>query len=155
TSAAKTYAYSVGLPFRVDHFMKIFGQFLIASTLCLLSLGSSAQGADHIKDGLELFSDKAKAAANQQIAQVHTNHGWTIAIETRDATTIADLPKQAGEQDKFLTGWTTKEYTDNRLEGVYLVVFKNPNKFRLHIDTDQQKKMGVTQADKDAWLDEL
>lgn len=125
---------------------------LIASVLCLFGLGSTSQAAEHVQDNLGLFSEQAVTAANQQIAQLYKKHGWMIAVETRDASeSIPNLPPIASKQDEFLTSWTTKNYVENRLSGIYLVIFKNPNKFRFHIDTDQQRKMGVTQADINSW----
>jgi uncharacterized protein len=50
-----------------------------------------------------------------------------------------------------LTSWTTKNYVENKLNGIYLVIFQNPKKFRIHIDTDQKQRMGVTQADINGW----
>lgn len=94
-------------------------------------------------------------AANQQIEQVYKKHGWMIAVETRDAAGIPDLPNEASKQDEFLTSWTTKNYVDHNLKGIYLVIFKNPNKYRIHIDTDQKQKMGVTPADINAWTNLL
>jgi hypothetical protein len=131
--------------------MRLLTHFLIASTLCLFGLGT-AQAGDHIKDGLGLFSEQAKTAANRQIDQVHQKHGWTIAVETRDAAeTIPTLPTDKSKQNEFLTSWTTKHYEANNLKGVYIAVFKNPSKFRIHIDTDQKQKMGVTQSDISSW----
>lgn len=135
--------------------MRLFCHFLIATTLCLVGFSSLSLAADHINDNLGLFSDKTKEMVNQQIAQVYKNRGWMIAVETRDAADIANLPADKSEQDRFLTQWTTKNYIDNRLEGMYLVIFKNPSKFRFHVDTDQQKKMGVTQADINTWSNQL
>jgi hypothetical protein len=127
-------------------------RLLLIAALCLLGLGSSGQAAEHVQDNLGLFSQQAVTAANQQIAQLYKKHGWMIAVETRDASeSIPNLPQAASKQDEFLTSWTTKNYVENKLEGIYLVIFKNPNKFRFHIDTNQQRKMGVTQADINSW----
>ena len=132
--------------------MRLLCHFLIASTLCLFGLGSTGQSAEHIKDNLGLFSEQAINAANQQIAQLYKKQGWMIAIETRDAAeSIPSFPQDKSKQDGFLTSWTTKNYVENKLQGIYLVIFKNPSKYRFHIDTDQQKKMGITQADINSW----
>jgi hypothetical protein len=135
--------------------MKLFGQLFTALSLSLFALGSSAPAGEHIKDNLGLFSDKAMQMANQQIAQVYKNHHWMIAVETRDASQIAGLPADKADLDQFLTRWTTKNYEENRLEGIYLVIFKNPAKFRFHVDTQQQAKMGVTKADINSWSNML
>lgn len=131
--------------------MKLFGQLLIVSLLCLLGTSSSF-GADHIKDNLKLFSDNAKQMANQQIDQLYKNHGWMIAVETRDAAaTIPDLPEAKSEQADFLKSWAKKQYDDNGIKGIYLVIFKNPTKFNFYSEPKLEQRMGVTQADKRSW----
>ncbi len=131
--------------------MKLYSQFLFASMLCLLSFGSTAQAADHIKDNLGLFSDKAKAAANQKIDEVWKQHNWMIAIETRKMPPLPDSIDADNKNavNQFLTKFAKQEFEKNDFQGVYMLIV--PGKYRIEVSQELLKQKILTPLSRVTW----
>jgi hypothetical protein len=86
--------------------------------------------APSVKDGAGLFSPAAVARADEQIAQIRETYGCDLVIET-----VGALPKTdrrwfrflyAREVNRFLADWARDRARDEEVDGIYVVVCKEP-----------------------------
>jgi uncharacterized membrane protein YgcG len=93
--------------------------------------------APEVRDGAHLFSNDAMRQANEQIRDIMRKHGRDLLIET-----FASAPPTPGadklramsveERNKFFERWATERAGNAMVNGVYVLVCKDPQ----HVTVD-------------------
>ena len=127
--------------------MKQFSSCLLASlALCLLawqplSGQTGTEDKSHgVKDDASLFSKEAKEKADAQIARIKRQFKRDLVIETVPSIT---LPDGVGV-DEAVNDWVTKRLEKLHIDGVYIVIIVDPQKYRDRVNTDTSRVLFTT-----------
>jgi uncharacterized membrane protein YgcG len=127
---------------------------LIATVLVagLAARAPLAALAAEVKDDGGFFTADAVRKANDEIQEIKRQHKKDLVIETFKAVPAAklkqfeDTPKSG--QDKFFAEWAQERYRTAGVDGVYLLICRNPSKLRVAIGEPILKK-AFTATDRD------
>ena len=115
----------------------------LAVVLCGLSLPAATWGLDEkprqVKDEAKLFSATAIDEANAIIAKVRDKHRKDLMIETMEKGPVA---KEAGK-------WAANRAVDQRVDGIYVVITKEPRHFEVVVSKKTQESGFFLAADRD------
>ena len=115
----------------------------LAVVLCGLSLPPATCGQDEkprqVKDEAKLFSATAIDEANAIIAKVRDKHRKDLMIETMEKGPVA---KEAGK-------WAANRAVDQRVDGIYVVITKEPRHFEVVVSKKTQESGFFLAADRD------
>ena len=118
-------------------------KFGLAVVLCGLSLPAATWGLDEkprqVKDEAKLFSATAIDEANAIIAKVRDKHRKDLMIETMEKGPVA---KEAGK-------WAANRAVDQRVDGIYVVITKEPRHFEVVVSKKTQESGFFLAADRD------
>jgi hypothetical protein len=115
----------------------------LAVVLCGLSLRAATLGQDEkprqVKDEAKLFSATAIDEANAIIAKVRDKHRKDLVIETMEKGPVA---KEAGK-------WAANRAVDQRVDGIYVVISREPRHFEVVVSKKTQESGFFLAADRD------
>jgi uncharacterized membrane protein YgcG len=101
-----------------------------------------------VKDGAKLFSKEAVEKANKKIEEVKRDYKKDLLIETAAA---APADKKS---DEGFTRWAAERYREEDVRGVYVLICKDPPKFRIRVGERTSAK-GFPRADRGRLEDKL
>jgi hypothetical protein len=113
---------------------------LLAALMGLLLLQSATaqkQKVRPVSDELKLFSEKAIDEANAIIARIKETHHKDLVIET----------KEKGVPAKEAEKWANERYDTLGLDGVYIIITKEPRHFEVVAGIKTREKGYFTQDD--------
>ena len=94
----------------------------------------------HVHDEAKLFSKDAIEQVDKTIAKIKKLHGKDLYIDT----------VEHGEKDKDArTKWAKKRFNDFAVDGIYIVVSKEPSFYRWFVGDNTREKGYFTKADID------
>lgn len=113
-------------------FAGLFGGVLLTS--------SALAGSNGVVDNAGFFSKQTVASADEKIASIKKQFGQDVLIETF-ATVPADMKANYERLDKagrerFVESWFTERARANRVNGVYVLICKNPSMLRIRAGRD-------------------
>jgi tetratricopeptide (TPR) repeat protein len=112
-------------------------------------LERAASGARDIKDEAKFFSPEAVQKANEEIRAIATKYKRQLVIETIPALPDDESAKvkamTAAEREKFFHEWTLKRAEKDKINGVYLLVCRNPTHLQVVV-TPQARTVFNTEA---------
>lgn len=126
--------------------------FLAVAALSLAGPSTVRAGTAGIHDNAAFFSDRAKADAAFNIAELQTKQRKDVCLETFKEIP-ADVLKGANVQDKdavakALNVWATQRAKEQSVNGVYILLVKEPARLQVLVGNDTQKQ-AFTLADRD------
>jgi len=92
-----------------------------------------------IRDEANLFSKEAIERAQSLIAEIGQRHRKELRIDTLDK----------GPEAKEMKAWAAQRFRDLRVDGVYIVITKDPRKFEVVFGNKTREQGVFTQADCD------
>jgi uncharacterized membrane protein YgcG len=103
-----------------------------------------------VLDQARMFSAEAIKKANEQIAELYRATKVELVIETFPEVPADHKAKLAalGEK-KFFQSWAEERAKERRVEGVYILLCRNPGKLQYHVDARMASK-GFTPAKGEA-----
>ena len=127
---------------------------ILSSCFLALSLAvgfqpSAAHAENGVRDGGSFFSSSAKDQAGRVIADIHNRMKKDVLVET-----FADLPADVQQgvnlQDKAAAGqmmdqWARKLAGQHHVNGVYILLVRNPAKLQVEVGNETAKKAFTTQ----------
>src|SRR5437870_2134983 len=117
---------------------------LILAGLLIAAPPVSAQGKKDpprtVQDGAGLFSKEAIRAANEEIAVIKNQYHKDVLIETVEKGI-------KGDNDAW-SKWAQERATEFRVEGVYMVISKEPKHIHVEVGEQTIKKGTLRVADR-------
>ena len=125
---------------------------LVATAATLAAPSTVRAGTAGIHDNAGFFSDRAKADANFNITELQTKQRKDVCVETFKEIPAEQL-KGANIQDKAALGkvlglWATQRAKEQAVNGVYILLVKEPARLQVLVGNDTQKQ-AFTLADRD------
>ncbi len=96
-----------------------------------------------VQDDAGLFSASAKERANQTIAQIKSQFKKDLLVET-----LPSLPAEI-KGDKALAEWAEGRWKNHNVNGIYVVITKQPSKLQVVVGNETRKLGYFTTADRD------
>jgi len=131
--------------------LRHLGLFALAFALGWLVVVHQAQAVypPPVKDGGKFFDAKALEKANAKIKDIYKKYKKDVVIETIDALSV-DEQKKAKEEGnkKFFPKYALKRIDDLGVNGVYIVISKEPRWAQFEMDP-QTRKTVFSNADRD------
>jgi len=102
-----------------------------------------------VKDDAKLFSPETLEKANKKIRALYGESRKDVVIETY-LTIPADLEKKYKElgKAKFFAEWAAQRVNDLGVNGVYILICKDPAHLQIAVD-EQTRKKAFSLADRD------
>jgi hypothetical protein len=118
----------------------LFGPALLAAWLVLAG-PARAVYPPPVKDEAKLFSAEALEKANKKVREVYQTYRKDLVIETYPAVP-ADLEKKFKEKKKaeFFEEWAQARAKELGVNGVYVLICKNPTYLQIEMDPETRKK---------------
>ena len=131
--------------------------FLCIATLVFAAASSRATPV-YLQDNGAFFSDRAKAEAARNIAELESSVRKDLAVETFQELP-ADLKRGASPDDKaamnrVLEQWAVQQARAKGINGVYILLVRVPSHLQVVVGNDTQKK-AFTLRDRDALVSEM
>jgi uncharacterized membrane protein YgcG len=133
---------------------------LVGLPLCLVLLVASPALAvvPEVQDGAAFFKPETIAKANDLLAEIGKKHHKDLLIETY-ATVPADKVESVKAMDKearakFFQEWGNSRASRRRVDGVYILISKQPGHIQVEVGAETQKK-AFTTKDRDHLRDIL
>jgi hypothetical protein len=128
---------------------------LLSAAICLLSAAICHAGDSAVVDSGEFFSEKAESDAARVIAETARTLHRDIAVETFHEIP-ANLKARLNSQDKagrdqFFEDWALKQAKRKGVNGVFLLLVREPTHFHAVMGSETQKH-AFTPEDCDALL---
>jgi hypothetical protein len=97
-----------------------------------------------VKDGAGFFTPGALTKANQELAQIQKKYRKDLLIETF-ATVPADKADAVKKMDKqarnrFFETWAVERARGERVEGIYVLITKQPGHVQVEVGKNEQKR---------------
>src|SRR5437016_8860069 len=107
---------------------------MFALISCLLLAGKAAALEPQVRDDAGFFSPQTVEQANAIIKQIKDDHGKDVMIETF-AAIPADLQAQydPDRKDQFFENWLTSRAKELGVNGVYVLICKDPSRAQLGV----------------------
>lgn len=114
----------------------------------LAPLGAQQNAGPHrVQDDAGLFSQAAEDKANAQIAHIKKTYGKDVVVET-----IPRLDFPAGvNKDDFFARWVEERFNRQHINGVYVVIVKEPGKLRVETGPET-RKLGFFSREREKML---
>jgi uncharacterized protein len=108
--------------------------------------GQKEARARHVHDEAKLFSKDAIDQANKTIEKIKKAHGKDLFIES----------VESGEKEKDLrTKWAKTRFNDFGIDGIYIVVSKEPSFYRFYVGDNTREKGYFSKANIDKMDEDL
>jgi uncharacterized membrane protein YgcG len=136
-----------------------FGRWVgIALCLALATAMSASAAVPEVQDGAGFFKPEAIAKANDALAEIGKKHNKDLLIETY-ATVPADKVAAVKAMDKegraqFFQEWANSRARRRRVDGVYVLISKDPGHIQVEVGHETQKT-AFTTKDRDRLRDIL
>ena len=122
--------------YRAGLFAALFGLLLVPGTAWAQKEGRPR----HVHDEAKLFSKEAIVQVNLTIDKIKKTHGKDLYIDT----------VESGEKDKDArTKWAKTRFNDFGIDGMYIVVSKDPSFYRFYVGDSTREKGYFTKANID------
>jgi uncharacterized membrane protein YgcG len=123
--------------------------------LVLLATGTHARAGQAITDDGKFFSADAIQSAEAIIRQIQMVHQKDLRVETFPEIPKELLPQfqQQGKQ-KFFEQWTNDRATQQRVNGVYILICRNPGRLQVWVDNATGRRL-FTAGDRDFLVQKL
>ncbi len=130
-----------------------FRSLLLLSCLALFGAAPAFARPEPIQDNAGFFSPQAKSEAARKIAELERSAKKEVVVETF-AELPADLRQGVNVSDKaalnrIFEQWAVKEARADGVNGIYMLLVKNPSHLHVIVGNDTQKQ-AFTQRDRDA-----
>lgn len=127
--------------------------WILASTVFgfLLAGPVGAQGrTEYVHDEAGFFSTEAKAKANAEINRMRSQYKRELVVDTVVGVT---LPAEVNKDDKiavnrFFDTWAEKRFLQEKVNGVYVVIVKDPPKVRIQLGNKTEQSGLFRDADR-------
>jgi hypothetical protein len=121
-------------------------------TVCVSMSGSALAVVPEVKDAAGFFTPDALTKADRQLAEIQKKYHKDLLIETfatvppdkTDAFEKMDKPARA----KFFQSWANDRAKKERVEGVYVLILKQPGHVQVEVGRETQKKAFAVPADQ-------
>ncbi len=115
--------------------------FVVAT---LLSTSIARAGLGAIRDNSGFFSESAKSEATRKISELEQKYKKDLVIETfneipEEITQGVDLTNKAA-MGRLFEQWTVKQAKQQKVNGVYILLTKEPAHIQIVVGNDTQKK---------------
>jgi uncharacterized protein len=109
-----------------------------------------------VKDDGKFFSAEALEKANKKIRQIYTDFGCDVVVETFPAVP-ADMEAKYKElpRDKFFLGWAEKRAKELGVQGVYVLVCKDPGRVEVFLDGPAHGKRFFADGDRNRIISKM
>ncbi|NBY00698.1 MAG: TPM domain-containing protein, partial [Planctomycetes bacterium] len=119
--------------------------FLSAVALCLVFNSDLKAEYREVKDTAGFFSENAKSEANRRILDIEKRFKHDLVIETF-STIPEDIKKGVNLKDKPAANrmyhqWAQKQFANLRVNGVYILLSKDPAHLQIEVGNETQKKI--------------
>jgi uncharacterized protein len=113
---------------------KFLPALLIAPLLLLAGASHALAASSGVRDEARFFSPDAVDQANQIIQQINERHGKDLLIETFPQIP-PDMKSQFDQlgKDPFFEQWARTRFQSQGVDGVYLLVCRNPGHIQLEV----------------------
>jgi uncharacterized protein len=110
-----------------------------------------------VQDDVGMFSAKAKAEANAEIARIYQNHKKDLMIEAAQAPA---RPDDVDKDDKaavkrFFDKWTAEKFNNEKINGVYVVIVPKAHIVRAAVGQETLKAGLFTNKDRDELIHKI
>ena len=128
----------------LKHHTAITLSFLFAT---LFGTAIAAAGTGGVRDSGDFFSEAAIKEATRKISAIETQFKKDLVVET-----FPDIPEeiQRGVDlsdkralNKMFEQWTVKEAKQSRVNGIYILISKEPAHLQIVVGNDTQNRCGV------------
>jgi uncharacterized membrane protein YgcG len=123
-----------------------------------LALCASSVGAAEINDEVGFFSPAAVRQARDEIREIQCQHHKDVLIDTFKAIPAAKLKQfqalSGTAQDRFFTEWSQERYRTARVDGIAVLICRNPAKIRVTVGQQVLEK-AFPGADRDRLVELL
>jgi hypothetical protein len=96
-----------------------------------------------IKDGAKFFSEEAVKKATEDVRALAKKYGKDLVIETFAQVPEDDLEKVKAmtreQRSDYFRDWARKRVKDEKVEGVYVLICKNPSHLYVEVTTRSRK----------------
>jgi uncharacterized protein len=131
--------------------MHLMRNMLGAVLLLTSAIASRAMAMDdpRVIDNAGMFSADAVSKANATIKQIKQDHNQDVVVET-----FATIPEEMksrydpSQREQFYDQWKAQRYSQLRVDGVYVLITKDPGYFQIGLG-EQTQKRAFTLADRD------
>ncbi len=109
-------------------------------------------GTPGVRDNGDFFSDAAKKEANKKIAEIDQQYKKELVIES-----FAEIPEEIKKgvdltdkaaMNRMFEQWTVKEAKQQRVNGIYILLSRDPSHLQIVVGNDTQKH-AFTLKDRD------
>jgi uncharacterized membrane protein YgcG len=123
--------------------LRHFGLFALALAIGWLVVVHQARAIypPPVKDGGKFFSAKALEKANAKIKDLYKKYTKDVVVETLDALSADEAKKAKEDKEKFWENYARKRIDDLGVNGVYIVISKDPRHIR--VERDPKTPQGV------------
>jgi uncharacterized membrane protein YgcG len=131
----------------------------VLAILSLVVLGSTPgalAATPEVRDQAGFFSKEAVQKANRELEEIRRQYGKELVIETY-AEPPADVAAQLTAKeprDRVYAEWVQKRATDAGVNGIYVLITRNPAHLQLAVG-NETRKAAFTNADRDKLRDLL
>ncbi len=129
-----------------------FSTVAFALVISLLLVPSVAAVAPEIKDEAKFFSAEAVKQANKQIRDLARKYGKDLLVETLPAVPTDQAAKvkamSTEEREKFFHNWAADRAEAAVVNGVYILVVKDPPHLEIEITAKARSSFTKEQFDK-------
>ena len=96
-----------------------------------------------IHDEGQFFSTQAKEQADEKIAKLKREHNRDLVIETLKKINIPESVQAKGPDaiNKFVTDFAARQFNREEVDGVYILISKEPAKFRVHVGKNTVQRL--------------
>ncbi len=127
---------------------------LLALAAWLAALEPAPAAPPEVKDDAGFFSSAAVSEANAGIRELKQSFKKDLHVETFQSVP-ANLAEQfKKDKNKAFLDWAQSQAAKNKIDGVYVLVCKEPAHFEVYVDTTTLKK-ALTPKDRDKLRDQL
>src|SRR3954468_19193285 len=129
---------------------------LIAALLMGLSASSAVASKAQVIDNASFFSADAVDKANQRLSALDDRYGKQMRVETFPEIP-ADRKGNYNEARKrqFFQDWARSLAEQEKINGVFVLVCKNPSSLQVEVGGQTMRSGAITQANREAITDAL
>src|SRR5437868_2470306 len=119
------------------------------------SAGSAPAAAPEVKDGAGYFKPETVKQANDMIRDIEKRYRKDLLIETfAHAPAGMEEKAKAADHRQFFHNWARKRASDSAINGIYILICKEPPYIQPEIGTETLKR-DFTKANRDHLVSHL